>query len=267
MFRGNAFFGPVGHLRALGHLTHQHARANRHAFGLQLFSAAVDVRFFHLEVWNAVAQQTANAVVFLKQSDVVTDARKLLCSGHAGRARPHHGHFFARLVFRQLRCDPSFRPSTVNDGVLDRLDAHCVVVVVQGASSFAWCRANASGELRKVIRAVQHIDRRFPISLVNQVIEVRNDVVDRAAAITKRRAAIHATRALVFGLFVIQNNNKLFVIFQTLGDRLIALFDALKLHESGNFSHDGFPLLGSSHSFLSLGWYVGFSCFGGVNFT
>ena len=171
------------------------------------------MRLFHLEVWNTVAQQTADAVVFLKQCDVVTNTRKLLCSSHACRARTHHSHFFARLVFGQLRSNPTFRPSTVNDGVLDRFDTHRVIVVVQSARSLARCGANASGELRKVIRAVQHIDRRFPIALVNQIVEVRNDVVNRAAAIAKRRAAIHAARALVFSLFVIQTDDKLLVIF------------------------------------------------------
>jgi hypothetical protein len=35
-----------------------------------------------------------------------------------------------------------------------------------------------------------------------------------------------------------QTDDKFFVMFEPFRDGLIALFDALKLHEAGDFSHD-----------------------------
>ena len=193
------------------------------------------------EPLDAAINLSARFGLFIQHHGGEAEFRRRGRGGHARRARTDDGHFFARLVLGRLWRDPAFRPSTVNDGVLDRLDADGVIVVVQSACCFTRRGANATRELWEVIGALQHINCRFPVPLVDQVVEVRNDVVDRAAVVTKRRAAIHTTRALVFGLFVIQANHKLFVIFQTLGNWLVAFFDALKLHESGDFSHDGFP--------------------------
>jgi hypothetical protein len=43
-------------------------------------------------------------------------------------------------------------------------------------------------------------------------------------------------------LLGIEPNDKFFVVFDARADRLVALFDALKLHESGNFSHGSGPV-------------------------
>ena len=52
-----------------------------HALGLHLRHAAVDVVFFHFEIRNAVAQQTAHAVILFKHRDRMAGARQLLRSG------------------------------------------------------------------------------------------------------------------------------------------------------------------------------------------
>jgi hypothetical protein len=46
---------------------------------------------------------------------------------------------------------------------------------------------------------------------------------------------------LDFRLAVIQADHEFLVVLQALGDGLVALFDALKFHESGDFSHDSLP--------------------------
>ena len=58
----------------------------------------------------------------------VTGTRQLLGSGQAGRAAADHGHCLAGLLRRGLRLHPALGPGAVDDGVLDRLDAHRVVV-------------------------------------------------------------------------------------------------------------------------------------------
>jgi len=141
-------------------------------------------------------------------------------------------------VRRGTGLDPTFLPSAVNDGVLNRLDAHSIVGHIQSASGFTRCGANAARELWEVIGAVQHFNGVFPIALKYQVVEIGNDVVDRAAAVAKRCAAVHAASALRFGLRVVQTNDEFFVVFDALAYGLVALFDALKFHETSDFSHD-----------------------------
>ena len=201
--RADGLNGPIGDLGVFWQVAHHHAGANGDAFGFELFGAAVDVRLFHFEIRNAVAQQTPNAVVLFKQGHIVTHTCQLLCSGHACGTCTNDRYFLAGFVFGGLWRDPTFGPRTVNDGVLDRLDAHRIAIEIQGACSFARCGANATSELWKVVGAVQHGDGVFPIALVHQVIEIRNDVVDRATVVAKRCAAIHATRRLCFGLLVV----------------------------------------------------------------
>src|SRR5690606_24259149 len=135
------------------------------------------------------------------------------------------------------RRDPAFGPGAVDDGVLDRLDADGVVVDVEHAGGFAGRRADAAGEVREVVRAVQHVDGIAPVVLIDQIVEVRNDVVDRAAVVAKRRAAIHATRTLDLGLIGAQADDEFLVVLDALLDGLIALFQTFELQKASDFSH------------------------------
>src|SRR5690606_30570700 len=129
-------------------------------------------------------------------------------------------------------------PSLVDDGVLDRLDADGVVVDVQRAGGFAGRRADAAGELRKVVGGMQHVDGAAPVLVVDQIVPVRDDVVDRAAAHAERDAAIHAARALHLGLFVRQVQDELLVVLHPLRYRQIGFGQALVFKKSSDFSHD-----------------------------
>ena len=233
----HCFFGPVGHFGRFGQFAHHHAGTEFDAFFFHLGHAQVDVAFFHLEIRNAITQQAADPVVLLKQSHIVAGAGELLRGSHASRAGANQGHFFAGFQLGQLRRDPALVPGPVNDGVFDGFDADSVVIHVQGAGRLAGRGADASGELGEVVGAVQNVDRVLPVALVNQVVEVRDDVVHRAAAVAKRRATVHAARSLLVGLGVVQANHKLFVIFQPFFNRFIAFFNAFKLHETCHLAH------------------------------
>ena len=58
-----------------------------HAFGRHLLDAAINVRLFHLEIGNAVAQKAADAIILFEHRHVVPDARELLRGRQAGRPR------------------------------------------------------------------------------------------------------------------------------------------------------------------------------------
>src|SRR5207244_430121 len=138
----------------------------------------------------------------------------------------------------QLRHDPAFAPCAVDDRVLDRLDTHRIVVDVQRTRRLAGRGADAAGELREVVGRMQHLDGIAPVVAVHEVVEVRNDVVDRTAAVAERRAAVHAARALDLRLLGIQADHELLVVLDALVDALVALFEALVFEEASDLAHD-----------------------------
>ena len=57
-----------------------------HPFGLHLFQAPVDDPFLHLEVGDAIAEQSADAIGFLKYCHAMTRTRELLRGGQTSRS-------------------------------------------------------------------------------------------------------------------------------------------------------------------------------------
>ena len=117
-------------------------------------------RLLHLEVGDAVAQQAADAAVLLEHRHRVAGARQLLRRGQAGRAASRRRPPSCRsCAAGGCGMHPALGPGAVDDGVLDALDAHRVVVDVQRAGRLAGRRADAAGELGEVVGRVQHLDR------------------------------------------------------------------------------------------------------------
>jgi len=101
--------GPAGHrhgVELLEQRGHRHVDpdldlgAELHPLGLHLHDAAVNQRFVHLEVGDAVAQQSADAVALLEQGHGVTGARQLLRAGEARRPRADDRDPLAGLLWR-----------------------------------------------------------------------------------------------------------------------------------------------------------------------
>ena len=240
LLRRDRFFGPVGDLGIMGQRAHHHTTAKRHTFGSHLLNPAVNMDLFHFEVWNAVAQQAANPVVLFKQRHIVTRTGQLLGGRHASGPRAHNSDFFAGFMLGDTRRDPAFRPGAVDDGVLNGFDPDRLIVDIEHTSCFAGRWTNPACEFRKIIRAVQRVNRVLPVGTKHHVVEVGDDVVDRAAAVAKRRATVHAASGLLAGVRVIQANDEFLVVLQALVHGLVALFDALEIHKTGDFSHDPF---------------------------
>src|SRR5450830_1198016 len=239
-------------------LADQGRQAELDAFRFHLLDTAVDMELLQLEVANAVAQQAAGAVRFLEHRHVVAGAGQLLRGRQAGRTGADHGHALARLAFRQLRLDPAVFPAFVDDLVFDRLDAHRRIADAQGTGAFAWRRADAARELREVIGRVQHVQRGAVVLAVHQVVPVRDDVVDRAARIAERDAAVHAACALDLGLLVRQLQDELLVILDAGLRWQVALFLTLEFHETGDLAHYLYPSLrGDGLGFRFDGGVVG----------
>jgi len=146
---------------------HFHAGAEDDAFGFHLLHPLIDMDLLHLEVGDAIAQQAAHTVGLLEDGDGVTGARQLLGAGEAGRARTDDGHPLAGAARRGLGRDPAFLPALVDDLAFDRLDRHWRVYEVERAGLLAGRRADAAGELGKVVRRLQVVQRQLPLVAID----------------------------------------------------------------------------------------------------
>ncbi len=170
-------------------------------------------------------------------------ARQLLRARKPRSARADHRDLLAGPVRRRLRPYPAFFPGLVDDRVLDRLDTHCVGVDAQHAGFLARRRADAAGEFGEIVGGMQGLDRRLPVLAVNEVVPVRNDVVDRAARHAERDAAIHAARSLSRRRLVRQACIELAVVLLAGLFGLVRLREALVLHETGDLPHSTVPCI------------------------
>ena len=113
-----------------------------------------------------------------------------------------------------MRRHPAFFPAFVDDEVFNRLDANRIVVNVERTCRFARRGTDAAGEFGEVVGAVQRVECLLPVAAIDEIIPVGNDVVDRAAGLAERNAAVHAARALLFRLVVLQRDHKFAIVME-----------------------------------------------------
>src|SRR5438309_659518 len=132
---------------------------------------------------------------------------------------------------------PALLPAAIDNRAFDRLDRHRVVVDVQRAAGLARRRADAAGEFRKIVGRVQRDERLLPLLAIDQIVPVRDQIVDRAALVAERDAAIHAARGLgAQGRFRKRFRELLPALFARRG-LLIAAIGALDLEKPGRLAH------------------------------
>jgi hypothetical protein len=92
--------------------------------------------------------------LLLEDVNLMSGARELLRAGHAGRPRADDGHLLAGHACGRFRLHPAFGKTAICDRAFDRLDRHRRVFEIKRAGRFAWRRANAAGEFRKIVGRV-----------------------------------------------------------------------------------------------------------------
>jgi hypothetical protein len=80
------------------------------------------------------------------------------------------------------------------------LDGYRGLVNAEYAGRLAGGGTDAAGELRKVIRRAEDLEGLPPVFLVDRVVELGDDVAERAAAVAEGDAAVHAPAGLGDGL-------------------------------------------------------------------
>ena len=121
--------------------------------------------------------------------------------------------------------------------MLDGFDADRVIVDVQGAGCFAGSRANSAGEFGEVIGGVQGIKGCAIITAVNQIIPVRDNIVNGATCRAEGCTAVHAARTFKLDLVILQGNDKLFIIFYPFNYRQVRFVLPFEFHKTGYFTH------------------------------
>ncbi len=166
------------------------------ALGLHLGDPAVQDRLLHLELGDAVAQQASGRVGALVDGHGVAGTGQLLGSGEPRRAGPDDRDGLAGQALRCLRGDRAVLEGAVDDADLDLLDRHGRLVDTEDAGRFTRRRAEPTGELGEVVRRVQAVDGLAPLPLPREVVPLRDEVAERAAAVAERDAAVHAAPGL-----------------------------------------------------------------------
>ena len=209
------------------------------ALGLHLGDAPVDVALLHLEVGDAVAQQATGARLALIDVDVVADAGELLGCGEAGRAGADHGDALAGGAGGRLGHDPAHLPGLVGNRLLDGLDGDRHVLEVEGAGLLARRGADPAGELGEVVGGVEVARRLLPVARVDEVVPVRDLVVDRAAGarVAIGDAAVHAARRLPADILLVQRQRELAEMADPVAGELVLLLLAVELEETRDLAH------------------------------
>ena len=165
-------------------------------------------------------------------------AVQLLRGCEARRAGADHGHGAAGARPRRPRDDPALLPRTVHDRDLDLLDRDRVPLVdLEHAGGLARGRAEAAGELGKVVRPVQLLDRLGEVVSVDEVVPVGDQVPERAAVVAERDRALHAAGALGAQLEDRQRADELLVVADPLCGIPLDGSGAVELEEAAELAH------------------------------
>ena len=126
--------------------------------------------------------------------------RQLLRGGETGRAGPDDGDRLAGESVRDLRGDVPPAEGLLDRRDLDLLDRHGRLVDAEHARGLAGRRAQATGELREVVRRVETLDGVVPVAPPGEVVPLGDEVAQRTAGVAEGDAAVHAATGLTLEL-------------------------------------------------------------------
>jgi hypothetical protein len=136
--------------------------------------------------------------------------------------------------------------SAVDDRAFDGFDGDRVVVDVERAGGFARRGADAPGKFRKVVGRMQVARGFLPVALIDEIVEVGDLVVDRAAgrarlnragAVAIGNAAIHAARGLVARFLLRQGNDEFLEMLHALGHGCVFAVVPFDFQKTGYLAH------------------------------
>src|SRR5262245_52988477 len=199
--------------------------------------APIHEPLLHLELGNPVAQEAPDAVGALEDDHPVPGAVELVRGGETRGPRADDGHALAGPGGGWLWGDPAVLERVLDDGDLDRLDRHGVVVDAEHARAFTRRRTQAARPLREVVGGVQPVDGLAPAVAVHEVVPVRNDVAERAALVAEGDTAVHAARRLLLEILVRVRKVDFLPVADPVGHGPRGPLLARDLEEAGDLAH------------------------------
>ena len=146
-------------------------------------------------------------------------------------------NFFTCLKGWDHRFDPTHFPAFIYNGTFNRLDGDRLIGQIQSAGRFARGRADAPGEFREVVGAVQNRQGILPVITMHHLVPVRDDVVDGATVMAIWDAAIHAARALLGHFCIAGDKDEFLIMLDALTRWRITPVSARDFHKPGWFTH------------------------------
>jgi hypothetical protein len=122
---------------------------------------------------------SANAIRLLEHRHGVAALIQLRTAGETRWTRTDDGYFPSSSIRRRRRNNPTFIKRAIDDGGLDGFDPYRLAGYSEHTRTFTRRGTNSARELGKVVRLVQEFEGRFPISTVDKIVPVRDQVVER----------------------------------------------------------------------------------------
>ena len=187
---------------------------------------AVNDPLFQLHVGDAVHQQAARAVLALIDGHAMAALVEQVGHGQARGTCADDRHGLARAGRGRHGMNGTALVTVFHDGALVFLDRDRVTRdVAAGAGRLAQGGADPARELRVSVRGDQPVHGQIPLALIDQVVPLGDQVVQRAAAehaaqlnaaLAEGDAAVHAACALGLLLVGVQRDVKLVKISDAL---------------------------------------------------
>ena len=183
-------------------------------------------------VWDVLCRETDHM-------HLVPDAGELLRRREPRRSGADDRDLLAGARRRRLGHDPALLPALVGDRLLDRLDRHRHVLEVERAGFLAGRGADAAGEFREVVGGVEVAQRILPAAGIDQLVPVRNLVMDRATGrpVAERDAAIHAARRLLLDVALLKRKRELAEMPDAVAGELILLLLPVEFEKARDLAH------------------------------
>ena len=227
-------------------LSHIHARDEGDSFLLHNLPLSVHNPLFQLHIRNAVHQQTSDAIGTLEDSDGMSASVQLIRHRKSGGSASHNGYALACPYLGRIRDGISLLIGILDNGMLVLLRRNRITVQTAGTCSLAERRTYSGGKLREIVGLFQPVICLLPVTGVDKVIPLGNQVMQRTATchpadcharLAERNAAFHTPRTLKLLLFLRQIFMKFIEMLNTLLRLLCSADFSLIFHKTGRFSH------------------------------
>ena len=224
-----------------------HTGTEDDAFRFHEGAATTDDGLVELHVRDAVHEEPADFIRALKDGDAVSTVVQLIRHCEAGRTGTDDGDTLPRADLRDPRLHIALLEGLLDDVELVVVRRHRRVIEPLDTGLLAERRADTSRELREVVRLQQTAKRMGDVAVVDLVVPLRAEIVERTAreharqlhaGLAERDTAVHAARALLPTLLLREGDVKFFKIFDTLLYRNVFILFSRIIEKSCNLTHE-----------------------------